>query len=119
VSHADPERPTEIDLDLAANELGVTWADGHRSRYGGAWLRRICPCATCRGHVPGEVPPPSWEQVKDVRVLHAEGVGTYAIRFSLSDGHTTGIYSYDWLRANCPSTRDDLDEVGRPLAGEA
>ncbi len=109
------DTPKAIKLNLAENVVEITWADDHASRYGGAWLRRICPCAQCRGHVPGEVPPPTWEQVRDVRVLGAEAVGTYALRFGLSDGHDTGIYSYDWLRPHCPSEHDDVDDLGQPL----
>ena len=108
--------PTAINLDVAENVLSVTWEDGHVSRYGGPYLRHICPCASCCGHVPGEKDPPPWSQVKDVRVTHVEAVGTYAIRLTLSDGHSTGIYSYDVLRARCPSSRDDVDETGRPTA---
>lgn len=94
--------PTAIRLDVPGNQVEIAWADGHVSRYSGAWLRRICPCAQCRGHAPGEVEPPSWERVRGVRVTHAAHVGSYALQFALSDGHDTGIYSHGWLRANCP-----------------
>jgi DUF971 family protein len=95
--------PTAIRLDLAANEVHVTWADGLETHYSGPWLRHICPCARCRGHAPGEVEPPSLASVEDVRVLYVEAVGTYAVRFQLSDGHDTGIYSFAWLRSHAPA----------------
>ena len=107
--------PQAIRLDVPGNRLHVDWQDGHRSVYDGGYLRWICPCAGCRGHVPGEVPDPDWEQMKDVRVTHVEAVGTYALRFALSDGHTTGIYSYDLLRERCPSQDPARDEAGRPI----
>ena len=106
--------PSAIHLDVQGNLLTVTWADGHVSRYLGSYLRHLCPCADCRGHAPGEKDPPSWQAVRDVRVRHVEAVGTYALRFDLSDGHTTGIYTYAWLREQCPTGRDDCDELGRP-----
>ena len=66
------------------------------------------------GHAPGEREPPSWRQVEGVRVTHVEGVGTYALRLTLSDGHSTGIYTYVFLREACPSERPDVDDMGLP-----
>ena len=106
--------PTAIKLDVADSVLQITWSDGHVSRYDGAYLRFICPCAACRGHSPGEVEPPSWDSVKDTRVSHVAPVGTYALGFTLSDGHNSGIYSYSILREHCPSTQPPLDDRGRP-----
>jgi len=110
------KQPTAIKLDVAANLIQITWADGHVSRYGGAYLRHACPCAECCGHVPGEKEPPPWSACQDVRVSHVAPVGTYALRLTLSDGHSTGIYSYGHLRATCPSTRADVDDLGCPSA---
>ena len=104
-------RPTAIKLDVAANLLQVTWADGHESRYSGGYLRHACPCAECCGHVPGEKEPPPWEQVKDVRVSNVEPVGTYALRFTLSDGHSTGLYTYVFLRSICPEASAEAPEA--------
>jgi DUF971 family protein len=94
--------PRSLKLDLAAQRLRVTWQDGHESEYEAAYLRFVCPCAGCRGHAPGDVEPPTWEQVKDVKVLDAVPVGGYALQFSFSDGHSSGIYSFDRLRDACP-----------------
>ena len=98
--------PTSIRLQLDGNRLIIGWEDGHESRYEGAYLRQMCPCASCRGHAPGEVEPPTQEQVKDVRLGGAEAVGSYAIQFAFSDGHGSGIYSFEHLRKICPSARD-------------
>ena len=97
--------PRSVRLDRAAQRLQIVWGDGHESGYGGAYLRFICPCAGCRGHAPGDVEPPAWEQVKDVEVLGAAPVGGYGIQFAFSDGHGSGIYAYDRLRAACPCDR--------------
>lgn len=98
----DPSTPVAIRLSLPQNLLEVDWEDGATSRYDGAYLRLACPCAGCRGHAPGQVPPPPWDQVKDVRLTGAEAVGAYALRLGLSDGHATGIYSFEFLRAHDP-----------------
>jgi len=109
--------PTAIRLDVGDNLLTIEWLDGHASTYDGAYVRFICPCAKCRGHAPGEVEPPGWGDVEGVRMTGAEGVGTYALRIALSDGHDSGIYSYDWLRQMCPSEKEGLDARGVPVIG--
>ena len=108
--------PTAVKLDVAGNLLQITWSDAHVSRYDGGYLRFLCPCAACRGHSPGQVEPPLWESVKDVRLSHVAPVGSYALSFTVSDGHSSGIYSYGFLRDHCPSTRVDLDDCGRPIS---
>ena len=94
--------PLAIRLDLQQNLLEVDWQDGVTSRYDGGYLRFVCPCAGCRGHGPGQVPEPLWKDCKAVRMTGAEAVGTYAIRLGLSDGHASGIYSFDFLREHDP-----------------
>ncbi len=94
--------PRKMALDLKAQRLSIEWHDGHASVYTAGFLRFVCPCAGCRGHAPGQVPPPEWEKVKDVRILDATTVGGYAIQFVFSDGHDSGIYAFDRLRASCP-----------------
>ena len=106
--------PTGVRLDLAENLLAITWSDGKESLFDGGYLRFICPCAECRGHAPGEVPPPQWERCAPVKMTHVDGVGSYALRFTLSDGHGSGIYSYDHLRAEDPAELPDRDDRGRP-----
>ncbi len=91
---------------------GVTidWKDGHRSVYPLAWLRDNCPCATCSG-AHGTTPQKS-NYSQDaanpfkmyqpaLKMLSAEPVGEYAIRIQWSDGHNTGIYSWDVFRRIC------------------
>jgi DUF971 family protein len=113
---ADPRRdvPKTLGLDLGRQVLTVEWHDGHRSAYPASLLRFLCPCAGCRGHVPGEVPPPRWEDVKDVRATGASQVGGYALQFTFSDGHATGIYAYDRLRAECPCEACVATRGGEP-----
>lgn len=106
--------PVAIRLDLKTNLLEVDWDDSVTSRYDGAFLRFVCPCAGCRGHGPGQVPAPEWSACKDVRMTSAEALGAYAIRLDLSDGHASGIYSFDFLRAHDPGP-----DAGRGVGGPA
>ena len=91
----------------------IDWSDGHRSEYSLAYLRDECPCATCTGAhgtepqktdyskpQPAANPFPMFKPV--LKMLSAEPVGSYAFRISWSDGHNSGIYSYDRLRGICP-----------------
>lgn len=107
--------PKAIRLDVETNRLEIDWADDTTSRYAGAYVRQICPCAACRGHVPGEVQPPTWAQVEGVRITNVGAVGQYALRFTLSDGHESGIYSFRWLREQGPEHLEGVDAEGRPL----
>jgi len=82
-------------------QITVLWSDGHLSRYGGRDLRLACRCAACVDEwthenliQSGSIPPA-------VNPTAIEVVGNYALHFSWSDGHNTGIYSYDWLRGIC------------------
>jgi DUF971 family protein len=94
--------PRAIRLDVRESRLEIDWADGVTSRYEGGYLRFVCPCAGCRGHAPGEIPPPKWEDCANVRITGAQAVGGYAVRFDFTDHHSTGIYSFDWLREHAP-----------------
>lgn len=94
--------PREIAPTEDATALRIRWADGHESVYEPRYLRLHCPCAACveemtgrRRLVPESVP-------EDVYPLAIEYVGRYALLFRWSDGHDTGIYSFELLRRLCP-----------------
>ncbi|MCL4837449.1 MAG: DUF971 domain-containing protein [Thermoanaerobaculia bacterium] len=81
-------------------KLEIRCSDGHRSDYPYDELRGYCPCASCQGHAPAELvfhPPQHPVEPLDIRP-----VGNYALTFRWSDGHATGIYRFDLLRALCP-----------------
>jgi ATP-binding protein involved in chromosome partitioning len=90
---AAPE-PVEIAQEAEDRTVRVTWSDGVTTRYKMKGLRGWCPCAQCQGHS-GER---RFVDVADPRVTSAEGVGRYAVRFIWDDGHSTGMYSYPYLR---------------------
>jgi DUF971 family protein len=91
--------------------LEIDWADGHKSAWGFAWLRDACPCATCneernqQGRKPGETKPKSKDLLPmyapPPRPASAHPVGRYALQFNWQDGHSGGIYSWDYLRRQC------------------
>ena len=84
-----------------ANEwdVKILWKDGHESIYSARDLRLKCPCANCKEEMTGR------ELVKpelipeDVHPNALNLVGRYAIRIDWSDGHNTGIYTFEYLRA--------------------
>jgi DUF971 family protein len=91
--------------------LEIDWADGHSSAWSFAWLRNACPCATCvdernqQGRKPGQAKPKSAELLPmytpPSKPASAHAVGRYAIQFNWLDGHSAGIYSFEYLRRHC------------------
>ena len=90
--------------------LEIDWQDGHRSAWTFAWLRDACPCATCNEErAPMYTPPP--------KPASAHAVGRYALQFNWQDGHTAGIYSWEYLRRVCQCrecTFADEEATGTP-----
>jgi DUF971 family protein len=88
-------RPTEIKLHQKSRELEITFDDGKVFRLSCEMLRVYSPSAEVRGHGPGQ----EVLQVgkKDVEITAIEPVGTYAVKLVFSDGHDTGLYSWDYL----------------------
>ena len=92
---ADRPTPTEIRLHQKSRVLEVSFSDGNRFELSYEFLRVYSPSAEVRGHGPGQ----EVLQVgkKDVDILSLEPVGSYAVQQHFSDGHGTGIYSWDYL----------------------
>ncbi len=87
--------PTEIKLHQQSRVLEVAFNDGRTFRLPYEFLRVYSPSAEVRGHGPGQ----EILQVgkRDIAIRDVEAVGHYAIRPTFSDGHDTGIYSWDYL----------------------
>jgi DUF971 family protein len=87
--------PTEIRLHQQSRVLEIAFGDGRAFRLPYEFLRVYSPSAEVRGHGPGQ----EVLQVgkRDVEIKDVESVGHYAIRPTFSDGHDTGIYSWDYL----------------------
>ena len=108
---------TPTRLDLKKDErLTIDWQDGRRGVYGLTMLRSMCPCAQCRtvrdGANPHDISPvPKKKPLLTIlpgnysgalSVVSAELVGNYALKIHWSDGHDSGIYSFQYLREICP-----------------
>ena len=88
-------RPTEIKLHQKSRELEIAFDDGKHFRFSCELLRVYSPSAEVRGHGPGQ----EVLQVgkKNVEIAAIEPVGTYAVKLVFSDGHDTGLYSWDFF----------------------
>lgn len=88
-------QPTEIKLHQVSRVLEVSFADGKNFKLSCEFLRVYSPSAEVRGHAPGQ----EVLQVgkKNVEITRVEPVGVYAVQLFFSDGHDTGIYSWDLL----------------------
>jgi DUF971 family protein len=108
------KKPAAVKIHVSTGAgVDITWADGHSSHYDFAFLRDECPCATCnderaRKEVFASAGPSSSSAAvlpmfkPKATARSANAVGNYAINIAFSDGHSTGIYSYDHLREICP-----------------
>ncbi len=91
--------PTTIDLERDVG-LTIAWDDGVVSRFGLEELRVNCPCAECRGlRDQGAVVWPKPTSPQPLRAESAELVGAWGISLIWNDGHSTGIYNWELLRA--------------------
>lgn len=105
-------KPAEIKVHVTTGAgVDITWADGHHSHFDFAFLREMCPCATCNDErqkkqdLAVHAPPSSGAVLPLFKpkpaARTAKVIGNYALQIDFSDGHTTGIYSYEYLRSIC------------------
>jgi DUF971 family protein len=87
--------PTEIRLHQKSRILEIAFDDGRSFRLPYEYLRVCSPSAEVRGHGPGQEVLQTGK--RDVEIRSVEPVGSYAIQPTFSDGHATGIYSWDYL----------------------
>lgn len=81
----------------------IEWeARGHVADYPARALRLACRCASCQEEMTGRPILDPAAVGADVRALDLKLVGAYAVHFSWSDGHATGIYPWEYLLAICP-----------------
>jgi len=95
-------RPTEITRLPDLPGLRVTWSDGHVSVFPGRGLRLDCACANCVHEWSGARVLDASRVPERVAAEEIELMGLYGIRIRWSDGHDTGIYTFDRLRELCP-----------------
>lgn len=104
-------KPQHIDLNKAQG-LTINWSDGSRSFYPIDYLRKMSPSAEMsvlrqemRDNPLTILPDSMANQSGPLTATNGELVGNYAIRIEFSDGHTTGIYSWNYLRSIDPNQR--------------
>ena len=87
--------PVEIKLHQVSRVLEIAFDDGKTFTLPCELLRVYSPSAEVRGHGPGQETLQTGK--KNVEIKTIEPVGNYAVQLSFSDGHNTGIYSWDLL----------------------
>jgi DUF971 family protein len=106
----DPTEPVDIRYDNACQRLEIAWEDGAETAYAYELLRWKCPCATCAGEmgIPGQLQFVESLRPEQYQLRSIELVGNYALRPTWADGHDTGIYAFDRLRALGDEAAQDL-----------
>lgn len=121
--HVEPP-PRNIDLKKDRG-LTVEWADGTSSYYSIAYLRKMSPSAEARElreeqrKNPLAVLPANFASGRPITAVGAELVGHYALKIVFSDGHSTGLYSWDYLREIDPVAVDAKRGGGPETDGSA
>jgi DUF971 family protein len=105
-SAAQPLRPNALGKQ-GDDGLFIDWSDGHHSVYHWQHLRDECPCASCREERGRPIDPfriltpAELENRGPIHPVRFEPVGHYAYKIVWSDGHDTGLYTLENLRALC------------------
>jgi len=104
------KKPADVKIHVSSGAgVDITWADAHASHFDFAYLREECPCAACNDERQKKVAiaAPSSSPLLPIfkpkpRATSVIPVGNYAVQIFFSDGHSSGIFSYDHLRSICP-----------------
>lgn len=92
---SETPRPNEIKLHQKSRLMEISFSSGEVFKLSYEFLRVYSPSAEVRGHSPGQEILQTGKQ--NVMINHIEPVGSYAIQPNFSDGHNSGIYSWDLL----------------------
>ena len=109
-------KPASVKVHVSSGAgIDIAWSDGHASHFDFSYLREECPCALCNDErqkkreakfvsgptaLAGSSALPMYKPKLAAKSAHA--VGNYALQIDFNDGHTAGIYSFDYLRTICP-----------------
>lgn len=88
--------PLQI-IEESDSELTIAWSDGTEMKFQAPNLRRACPCAGCVDEWTGKKMLDDGKISDDLSFKQISIVGRYALNFHFSDGHDTGIFSFDFL----------------------
>lgn len=97
--------PVPAAIHRADDAITITWAQDHVGVYPARDLRLACPCAGCVEEMSGRPLLDPDAVPTDVKPLTVQLVGGYAMRITWSDGHDTGIYTWEHLAGLCPCPR--------------
>ncbi|MGA2017816.1 MAG: gamma-butyrobetaine hydroxylase-like domain-containing protein [Opitutaceae bacterium] len=92
---------TPVNVQIVGDEVAIAWSDGAETFLRHDLLRRASPSAENQGErdiFGTQYGGAGMSDHSGVRVLGWERIGNYALRFEFSDGHGTGLYTYDYLR---------------------
>ena len=128
---SDPPIPLEIKLHQQSRCLELTYEGAPPYTLSCEFLRVFTPSAEARGHAPGQETLQTGK--RHVNIERIEPVGAYALRFVFSDGHDSGLYSWDMLHNFCLHQTElwatylnllesqglsrDIDTTSRPAPG--
>lgn len=104
-------RPDEVGPTEDGRRLRISWGDGTVAEYEPFLLRCRCPCASCVDEMTGIRILQPHAVARDVFPEAIQYVGRYALHFRWSDGHDTGIYSFELLRRLGDEKGSDESEV--------
>jgi DUF971 family protein len=93
---------TPRNIQLIGQEVAIAWDDGRETYHPFEALRAASPSAANMGErdiLGNRYGGDGAKRFPGVQVLGWEQVGNYALRFEFSDGHRTGLYSFDYLRS--------------------
>lgn len=80
--------------------LGIVWTDSSENRYDVVALRKSCPCAVCVDETTGQRNQALMDDISDkVRPVTIQSTGQYAMTIAFSDGHGSGIFTFDYLKS--------------------
>ena len=97
--------PKNIVVHQQSKVLELSYEDGNSYRLPFELLRVLSPSAEVQGHGPGQETLQTGK--REVLIANIEPVGHYAVKPSFSDGHESGLYSWDYLRFLC----DNQDQL--------
>lgn len=104
--------PRQI-IEESDSEISIRWSDETESFFRAADLRRACPCAGCVNEWTGEKILKPENVGEDLSFSSIAVVGRYALNFNFSDGHDTGIFSFQFLKRlseeNSPRRHGDTE----------
>jgi DUF971 family protein len=111
----DAIKPRNIHADRPGRALTIEWADGHQTVYEFTALRWLCPCAFCRGEAghPGWLDSDPTLSEEQLELTDVSLTGNYALQPFWADGHSSGFYSFERLRKECPCPSDQERRAAR------